>query len=365
MNPIAKIIQFNKRYRLFSHIAFWITIFLISTSQDSYQNHEDWLTLNTLFYYALILITQIGTAYFLAYFIIPQLLNTNNYLTVFFYFVLGMYFLCALARIINIYIREPMASIAPKDYETLFEILTNFTKLLYVYFLRNLSIAIVFIFIKLLMDHYEIQNKSLSFQKQKAETELKLLKTQLNPHFLFNTLNNIYSLALSASSETPIAIARLSDILDYILYRCNARLVPLSDEINLINNYIELEKLRYDDHLKISFKTSIDHNIEIAPLILLSIVENAFKHGAAKDQNSPSIEINLTVTPTTFLCTITNTFLPHLPTSQISYSTSQIGLPNIQHQLELIYHNAHQLSIEQKEGQFIVTLFIELNPHSK
>jgi LytS/YehU family sensor histidine kinase len=114
-----------------------------------------------------------------------------------------------------------------------------------------------------------------------------MLKTQLNPHFLFNTLNNIYVLSLENSEKTQKSIEKLSKILDHVLFRCNTKYVSLSSEIELLENYIELEKLRYDDRLQINFNNHIEQDVKIAPLILLSLVENAFKHGAGEDSVSP------------------------------------------------------------------------------
>jgi len=129
----------------------------------------------------------------------------------------------------------------------------------------------------------DTKQKTLQIDKEKIETELNLLKAQLNPHFLFNTLNNIYVLALENSSKTAYSIEKLSEILDYILYRCTDKYSSLKAEVKMLENYIELEKLRYDDRLRVTLKKQIEKDIAIAPLILLSFVENAFKHGAGED----------------------------------------------------------------------------------
>ena len=355
MGVSEKIIGLHRNQRVLSHVLFWVAVFLVSNADDSYQSGEGFFYFNTYSFYALSLVTQIGTAYFLAYFIIPKFFKTKKYLLVFVYFLLGMYGICAVSRMINIYVREPMVGIAAKDFETIGEILTNLPKLFYIYFFRNFSIAVVFLFIKLLIDQFEVQRKALSLEKQKAETELKLLKTQLNPHFLFNTLNNIYSLSLLQSPVAPTAIARLSEILDYMLYRVNDPFVPLSGEIGLLNNYIGLEKLRYDERLLVNFTSSVDREVRIAPLLLLSIVENAFKHGAGTDTGSPRIDIDLSVAGPVFRCRVANS---RGKGRGLSENKNAIGLPNIRQQLALIYPQKHGLVIEEHPDRFIVILDI-------
>jgi len=207
----------------------------------------------------------------------------------------------------------------------------------------------------LLKDQLAVQRRALTLEKQKAEAELKLLKTQLNPHFLFNTLNNIYALALVKSPVTPGAIGRLSEILDYILYRCDALYVPLSGEIALLNNYISLEKLRYDERLKVNFNYPADPRAEIAPLILLTIVENAFKHGAGNDTGEPTVNIALSAENGRFEFIVSNSYQ-----LKAAANTTSIGLPNLKQQLELIYPGRHYLAISQTGNLFIVTLTINL-----
>jgi LytS/YehU family sensor histidine kinase len=182
-----------------------------------------------------------------------------------------------------------------------------------------------------------------------------MLKAQLNPHFLFNTLNNIYSLSLNHSPVTSAAIGRLAEILDYILHQCNGVYVPVSGEVALLNNYIDLEKLRYDERLTVNFISSVEKDLQIAPLILLSLVENAFKHGAANETGSPVINIELTARENYFNFVVSNTFTPMVPKQK----ANSIGLINLRHQLELIYPGKHNLLIEQDELFFKVTLNID------
>ncbi len=129
----------------------------------------------------------------------------------------------------------------------------------------------------------KLEKNALTTELKLKEAELKLLKAQIHPHFLFNTLNNLYGLTLEKSDEAPDLVLRLSDILDYILYRCDEKYVPLTEEINMIKNYLEIEKIRYSE--KLSLETNFPDKtsaFKIAPLILLPFIENAFKHGVSK-----------------------------------------------------------------------------------
>ncbi|MCJ7934613.1 MAG: histidine kinase [Chryseobacterium sp.] len=357
MKLLDGIISLHQRHHIASHILFWVGIYMFSIVSENYTEHENLLSFSRAVFLGLTLITQIITAYFLAYFIIPMLFNTEKYGVVVLYFIVGMYIICVVSRMINIYIHEPLVGISPKPYENLTEIFTNIKKLFFIYFIRNISVALVFLFVKLLIDQFEMQKLTLTLAKDKAETELKHLKTQLNPHFLFNTLNNIYSLSLSSSQSASPAIARLSHLLDYILYRCDQPFVPLSSEIELLQNYIELERLRYGDHLELNFETDTPDEIEIAPLVLLSIVENAFKHGVSNDLNSSYIHIKAIQNNSVFEFEVENS-VPLSIDQKIDKKNKGIGLVNLKQRLELIYGENYQLIIEDQKEKFKVTLIL-------
>jgi sensor histidine kinase YesM len=353
------IIQFQKKHRWLSHVAYWLVVLLVAISSSKYIDGKRAtysFELVTDFLYEL---PEIAAAYLLTYLIVPQFFYKKRYLTAILTFIVSSYVTCVAARIIIVKICEPLALIAPKAFETYSEISTDILKLLYVYFFQIFSVAFVFMCLKVLKDQLDIQKRTLTLEKEKTETELRLLKTQLNPHFLFNTLNNIYSLSFTSSPVTSESIARLADILDHILYRCAAQYVPLSAEIALIKNYIELEKLRYDKRLTIKFETSIEYEIIIAPLILLSLVENAFKHGASNDTGVPVIEIDLRVNEQKFIFSISNTIAEQNPDYENAL-TDRIGLNNLRRQLDLIYGEGYTLDISKRSQVFEVILTIDL-----
>ena len=358
MNLAEKIIGFHQRYRPAGHLIFWFFLLLLQYSSASYFNSDTVPFRDKLLAVGTNELAQIGGAYFLTYFIIPRYIYQQKYITAFGWFAVCVYIICVLSPAGSGACRRAVLrskSLNPK--ETYTEIFTDLPKLVYVYFFRIFSVAFVFMLLKVLKEtQLAVQShERCHWKKQKAEAELKLLKAQLNLHFLFNTLNNIYALALINSRVTASAIGRLSEILDYILYRCDSRYVPLSGEIALLNNYIGLEKLRYDERLRVSLKCQVDGSVQIAPLILLSIVENAFKHGAGDDMGNPAINIELKTDRRNFEFTVSNSFQP-----KAMAKSTNIGLPNLKQQLELIYPEQHQLTITETDSLFIVKLSLDL-----
>ncbi|OFX86022.1 MAG: hypothetical protein A2W99_16550 [Bacteroidetes bacterium GWF2_33_16] len=202
----------------------------------------------------------------------------------------------------------------------------------------------------------QIENDKLEMELKLREAELKLLKGQIQPHFLFNTMNNLYSLSLDKSDKTSEVIIKLSDLLSYIIYDCSAEKVSLEKEIEFIESYIDLEKLRYDKSLKI--KTSIKGDIKnkfIAPMILHTFIENSFKHGASKDTGNRRIEINLTINDNWLNFTVFNS-----KTNEEGKQPSGIGIENAKRRLQLIYPNQHSIEIVSNRNTFNVLLEIHL-----
>jgi sensor histidine kinase YesM len=205
-------------------------------------------------------------------------------------------------------------------------------------------------------DFYQNQQYLLQIREQKNHAELTALKNQLNPHFIFNTLNNLYFLAITKSDKTPEVIEKLSDILDYMLYRCSEKYVSLNNEIKLINNYLGLERIRYGDRLIVDFTYSIKEDMKIAPLILLNLVENACKHSTSQEINKAIVSINLTSHNKELTFNITNTKPKTRKT--ISQKNGSIGLKNLIKQLELLYPESHELLISDSIGEHQVNLRI-------
>ncbi|WP_244210952.1 sensor histidine kinase [Tenacibaculum singaporense] len=199
-----------------------------------------------------------------------------------------------------------------------------------------------------------LKNKFLQTQLQLKEQELKFLKMQIHPHFLFNTLNTLYGFALKKSEEAPDMILKLSNLLDYILYQVDKPSVLLNNEIQHIDDYISLEKTRFQESLHVNFTKNLhDETIQIPPMLLLPFVENAFKHGVQID-GILSVDINLKTTEDILLFHIKNTSIDN------KVNKNGIGLENIQKRLEMLYGHLSKLSISSIENQFIVELKIPL-----
>jgi two-component system, LytTR family, sensor kinase len=225
-------------------------------------------------------------------------------------------------------------------------------------FLNNITGVILPTIILMLFEYYRHQKELISLKEQKRTSELEALKNQLNPHFLFNTLNNLYALAIKKSDQTPEVIAKLSEILDYILYRCNDDFVPIKNEVELLDNYIVLEKLRYGSRLSIQFEHDIQSNVRIAPLLLLAFLENAFKHGVAEEVKEAHISIHLKANIERIVFRIENS-KPHIPANVSVEERQPIGLANIRKQLEILYSDHYKLEIEEGDDKFAATLTID------
>jgi LytS/YehU family sensor histidine kinase len=200
-----------------------------------------------------------------------------------------------------------------------------------------------------------------SFEKKHKdkEAELQLLKGQLNPHFLFNTLNNLYGLSVLKSDKLPNLMLKLSDLLRYSLYETKEKLVLLENEVKYIENYISLEKIRLEDQTKIEFTKSGNFtNKKIAPMLLIVYVENAFKHLDLTSENS-SVIIEIKLKGNQFLFNCKNT-CDVSANNNLEKGKSGIGLQNAKKRLDLIYPNNHQLKIKKDTENYTVNLTLDL-----
>jgi len=351
-----KLTGFITRNRVLSHILFWVALYMLLIGRFEPLDEREAPIIYDIICFAFYLSFSVIGAYFWSYRILPRLFKASNYLVVFLEFIIGSYLLCVFARTMVVHALEPIVRPPPFAQESLWEIMTDIPVLFRGYFIHTVSLSLIFIFLKLIKDQYAANRHALELKKQKAEIELSSLKEQLNPHFLFNTLNNIYSLSLVNSPQTSPSIARLSGILDHLIYRCGSMYVHIEQEIELLTDYIGLEKLRYDDRLQVHFTHHIDKNSKIAPLILLSLLENAFKHGAAEDAGNAVIKIDLALAGNKFSYEIRNSFNAAAQTK----TTTGIGLANIKKQLELIYPGAHSFTTYAEGNFFITSLKITL-----
>jgi len=231
----------------------------------------------------------------------------------------------------------------------------------------GISSALFFGIAKLMYDNFKLRNATQQLRLEKQEAELNFLKSQTNPHFLFNTLNNIYSLARDKSDQTPESILRLSKILRFMLYETGGKFVRSDQEVEMINDYVALEKLRYDDSLQVQFKHEIeDVNQPLPPLLLIPLVENAFKHGVSETGHNPFVDIYLSVDQHQLIFKVNNSVDTYSAEKQRSEGQTDrketIGLANLRRQLDLLYSD-YDLSFQHNGKMFSASLRINLSSY--
>ena len=342
--------------RWLTHVLFWSGLFLLFTVLA---------TLNTgaarphLITGLAMLPPQLAAAYALNYYQIPKLLYRKKYLLFSLSLLVSIYVFSALGRMSVVYVAEPFIRV-DFEQETIQEILSDTAYLFSVYFTTTYIYAFVMMLIKAVKTRFEEKHKIEMLQKEKVTNELKFLKGQIQPHFLFNTLNNLYALTLSKSDLAPQVVLKLSELLDFILYQSNQSTIPISKEIELIQGFIDLETLRYGDKISIEFKHETqNNNTPISPLLLLPLVENAFKHGVSGSTKNAKIKIDLKVNPNELQFEIYNT----KPKATVSKNLkgSGIGTANFKRQLALNYPAKHTFEIEETSEDYLVKLSITLN----
>jgi len=212
--------------------------------------------------------------------------------------------------------------------------------------------------IKVTESWYENEKQRKEMENQKLGAELSLLKSQINPHFFFNTLNSIYSLAIIKSDRTPEAVIKLSEIMRYIIYDTEHKLVPLSKEVEYIANYIELQRLRLSKHIKVIFKTQLSKEESvIEPLLLLPFVENAFKHGVDNEKGG-KIQVLITQSGNTLQLHVENPLIEE-PSIEKNGS-SGIGMNNTLKRLKLLYHDNFSLAAGPAGKTYVIDLVLKL-----
>jgi len=194
-----------------------------------------------------------------------------------------------------------------------------------------------------------------TLQAEKGKAELALLKSQVNPHFFFNTLNNLYGLVVEKSEQAPEVVLKLSDMMRYTIYEGKEDVVVLKDEISYLENYIELHKIRYQKKVEILFTHDVQEDLKVAPLLFIILLENAFKHGVEKMRENAFIHLGMRSQGKLLLFTIENSF-----DKSVSNDINGIGLENLKKRLEYLYPNRHELIVERKESVYKVRLNLEI-----
>lgn len=343
------------RSRLLTHGLFWVTYVLLYTGMHL-GDDEMW---ENFLYELFRLPGTLIVAYVNLYILYPRFFARGRY-ALYVAASIALLFLCS---VLNRYLMEQVLEPAfmadtthPEDTFVWYMLFKSMIWLLGPLLLFTLLVRI-------LQQWYGQQQLQQAMEKDRLQSELNYLRAQVQPHFLFNTLNNLYSLTLRQSPAAPMVVLKLSELMSYMLYDAQAALTSLDKELQHIRNYVELEKLRYGQRLDVSFSVSGDTgNVSLAPLLLIPFVENAFKHGVSDETGQVWITIDIKVKEGWLQLKVENSISDVLPADDNRLSAQQgIGLQNVKRRLHLLYSGAHELVLLKEAGRHTADLKINLS----
>ena len=357
MSVFSKYIKWFYEHRIATHLLFWLLIVLyypIYAFGIGLSNPIRFI-IEYLFYLPI----QVLATYFLLYYQMPLLITKKQYQKFVLSIFLSIYVFGTLTHLINDYLIIPILQLNMHQCSPL-KILTHPHEslgfLFWIYLVAFIAGAI-----KMIKQRYERQQALMQLEKEKVKAELNYLKAQIHPKFLANTLENLYSLTLKKSDYAPEVIIKLSDMLDHMLYRCNDEQVLLRKELELIENYLELEALQYGGRFKWNLTKKIENEgATIAPLVLIPLVEFALEFGIDKHKEAhcAQLSINLEEEKLHFQVCV------HNPSSQkrsLKKFNKPIEIDKINRQLEILYPDQHQLDVNIHEGIFTIDLQLTVN----
>lgn len=308
-----------------------------------------------------IILAQVPFTYGILYFVLPKFILKKKYvlaamLMVTFWFlqgILNLFFISDVFPRILAGILEPQY--LPRDPR---DEGVNFFMAVIATNKGAFTIAASAMMLKFAKHWYQKEHRNLQLQKENTQSQLRLLTAQIHPHFLFNTLNNIYSQVQQESYKGAAMVMELSDLLRYTLYEGRKEAVPLHKEVQMLRDYIHLEKIRYGNQLDVYVRTP--ENMEeyvIAPLLLLPLIENCFKHGASNILQNPWVHLSMELNEGTLSMKLMNGKMPAKPKPE----PSGLGIQNVKQRLELLYRNKYEMTILDDDDVFIVDLKVELS----
>ncbi len=344
---------FVQRHRiLVVHLAFWCSYFSFFFYQISFQNGDESSYIRLLAD-ALAHVSVIAAASYMNYFFfLPRFLKHKNIWRYLLEFIIPFFLL----HVFLIYVKRQIY-VDSGDIRRIEVVYSS--KFFIKSFISAIFIVIFVGMLKFVEDWFELEARKKEVENEKLIAELRFLKAQINPHFLFNTLNNLYSLAFTNSPNTTEVIAKLSKMMRYMLYDSNHAKVPLDKEIEYIENYISLEKLRLNHQIPIDFEVKGNTNqVMIVPLVLITFLENAFKHGVNGNDPNSWVKVLLNIEGKTCTYTVENSTL--VSVNGNAREGSGIGLQNLKRRLELSYPNAYELKVENKNSKHSIQLKLDL-----
>lgn len=334
---------------LLLHMSFWgvyLSFFLYRVS--SYQRGEelDWSRVITIASIQVIFAAIISYANY--FYLLPKLLENKKTLSYILQFILLFAIIITIRIIVDRYLHDSESSRSNYLHSTryLVQVVTS-----------NLFIVIFVGMLRFAKDWFELDAKRKEIEREKLLAEVNFLKAQINPHFLFNTLNNLYYLAYSKSDNTTEVIDKLSKMMRYMIYESNHSKVLLSKEIEYMQNYVSLERLRLNNETPVEFEVIGEPaDNKIAPLIFITFLENAFKHGVSNTQKECWVRVSIDVKGKSCTYTVENSKIAERP----SDPKSGIGLANIKRRLELSYPENYKLSVQDLPDRYAVQLTLNL-----
>ncbi|WP_299666581.1 sensor histidine kinase [uncultured Polaribacter sp.] len=336
------------------HLLFWATYFTLNTLRwGSYFDDYLYSLITNLIGFPIHMIL----CYLNIYVLMPRFVFRKKYLK-YILFILIAILLMVVAKF-NLTYYLVSQNVWPEGPEPTSNLTLNYVVEM---FFGELYVVTFVTAIKITLDFLKEHQRVANLEKAQLETELLFLKTQISPHFFFNTLNNIYSLAVEQSKKTPKIILKLSELMRYLLYETKGRRQSLENEILCIQNYLELEKVRHNEDLEVNMSISGDiQDKEIAPILLLSFIENAFKHGVKKNIGNIKIDIDLSIRKGFLFFTISNPMPKITIHDNYLNKSSGIGLENVKKRLALGYkEHEYKLRIHTDNNKFIVRLRIKV-----
>lgn len=350
------------KYKLY-HLPFWFTYHFLWWSLytgSMTQVAQNLMSLPYAIKFSSYFFFQAIAVYFNLYFLIPRYLENKRYLL--YLSILTLTIIATASVIISGY--HIGAQFSTKSIVELYGVGSADFFSLFKYNSLDSTIAAMALAmsIKLTKNWIESKRRQDLLEKEKLETELKFLKSQFNPHFLFNTINSIFVLIHKNPDMASESLAKFSNLLRYQLYECNEQQIPLQHEVSYLENFLELEKLRQESHLEVECKIEgkADASLTIAPFILMPFLENAFKHVSQSKKTRNWIRLSLKVVEQELLFEISNSSKPMAFSSQEVLDYGGIGLKNVQRRLELLYPGKHKLDIRAGENQFDIRLQLHL-----
>lgn len=353
------------RYKLY-HIPFWMVYHYLWWV---WSIGNPWEAVSTILFssysakFVFYVVFQAIGVYVNLYFLIPRYLEKGkylHYLALLAFTIIGTAVLIVPGYYVGALLSEKsfleMYGIAPENWLHFFK--TNV-------FPSTVASTTLAMSIKLAKQWVEAQRREQLLEKEKLETELKFLKSQFNPHFLFNTINSIFVLIHKNPDMASDSLAKFSDLLRYQLYECNEQQIPLERELEYCENFIELAKLRQDYHLELEVHMEPPYasSLSIAPFILMTFLENAFKHVGVNGAGRKWIDARLRYEEGALLFSISNSVSATTKASTELLHYGGIGLKNVERRLKLMYPEQYQLTIQQREDHFQVNLHLSLQKH--